>query len=149
MHAFDLRTVFLARHAQHVVLVHFPIALFIVGVALDYVSQWKQDLGIANAAYLNLAIAAVSTVPVLASGLAAWQIALEGQHLRGPLLLHVVLGCTVSLLMWVIFWMQLRARRHQKDFSVSYRFAVETLSVLMVAATGHLGGIVSGVIRSP
>jgi hypothetical protein len=26
---FDLRTVVLAKHAQHVVLIHFPIALFI------------------------------------------------------------------------------------------------------------------------
>ena len=29
---FDLRTVLLAKHAQHVVLIHFPIALFITGV---------------------------------------------------------------------------------------------------------------------
>jgi hypothetical protein len=32
---FDLKTVFLAKHAQHVVLIHFPIALFITAVALS------------------------------------------------------------------------------------------------------------------
>jgi uncharacterized membrane protein len=32
---FDIRTVLLARHAQHVVLIHFPIAVFIVAVAFD------------------------------------------------------------------------------------------------------------------
>jgi uncharacterized membrane protein len=32
---FDWRTVLLAKHAQHVALIHFPIALFIVGVVFD------------------------------------------------------------------------------------------------------------------
>ena len=32
---FDWRTVALARHAQHVVLIHFPIALYLSGVVLD------------------------------------------------------------------------------------------------------------------
>jgi uncharacterized membrane protein len=30
---FDLKTVLLAKHAQHVVLIHFPIALFITAAA--------------------------------------------------------------------------------------------------------------------
>jgi len=29
---FDIETVLSAKHAQHVVLIHFPIALFVVGV---------------------------------------------------------------------------------------------------------------------
>ena len=33
MHPFDIKAALLARHAQHVVLIHFPIALFIAGVA--------------------------------------------------------------------------------------------------------------------
>ncbi len=32
MNPFDLRAALLAKHAQHVVLIHFPIALFIAGV---------------------------------------------------------------------------------------------------------------------
>ena len=35
MNPFDWRSVVLAKHAQHVVLVHFPIALFIAAVGLD------------------------------------------------------------------------------------------------------------------
>ena len=31
---FDLKTVLLAKHAQHVVLIHFPIALFTGGRGL-------------------------------------------------------------------------------------------------------------------
>jgi uncharacterized membrane protein len=40
MNPFDLKSVLLARHAQHVVLIHFPIALFLVSVAFDFAAQW-------------------------------------------------------------------------------------------------------------
>jgi len=70
---FDLKTVFLAKHAQHVVLIHFPIALFITAVVFDYIAQWRKNRTLAAAAYFNLLLAAISTVPVVASGLAAWQ----------------------------------------------------------------------------
>jgi len=35
LHPFDLKTVLFAKHAQHVVLIHFPIALFIIGVLFE------------------------------------------------------------------------------------------------------------------
>ena len=57
---FDLKTVLLARHAQHVVLIHFPIALFITAVAFDFVAQWTKRPNLADAAYYNLLVAAIS-----------------------------------------------------------------------------------------
>ena len=78
MNPFDLKTALLARHAQHVVLIHFPIALFMAAVAFDYVAQWTKSQSLAAAAYFNLLLAAVFTVPVVLTGLAAWQWALEG-----------------------------------------------------------------------
>jgi len=48
--AFDPGTVLLAKHAQHVVLVHFPIALFITGVAFDLAAQWTKRKALAEAA---------------------------------------------------------------------------------------------------
>jgi hypothetical protein len=42
MNPFDLRTILLAKHAQHVVLIHFPIALFISGVVFDLLSRGKR-----------------------------------------------------------------------------------------------------------
>src|SRR5574338_1536444 len=101
LNPFDIRTVVLAKHAQHVVLIHFPIALFITAVAFDYLAQWTKDQSWAAAAYFNLLLAAASTVPVVATGLAAWQWALEGQRLKGILLLHLVLGCTSSAAIWL------------------------------------------------
>jgi uncharacterized membrane protein len=41
----------LAKHAQHVVLIHFPVALFIVAVAFDLVAHWTKLHGLADAAY--------------------------------------------------------------------------------------------------
>src|ERR1700728_4581276 len=90
---FDPKTVLLAKHAQHVVLIHFPIALFIVGVTFDLLAQWSKRRGLDDAAYYNLLVAAISTVPVVATGLLARQFQLEGQKLKGILLLHLVPAC--------------------------------------------------------
>jgi uncharacterized membrane protein len=65
---FDPRTVFMAKHAQHVVLIHFPIALFISAVAFDFIAQWTKRSAYADVAYYNLLVAAFSALPVLATG---------------------------------------------------------------------------------
>ena len=142
---FDIRTVVLARHAQHVVLIHFPIALFTVAVGFDYLAQWTKNRTLAAAAYFNLLVAMVSTVPVVATGLIAWQWALEGQKLKGILLMHLVLGCVSSVLIWLVFWIHFRARRHPNESLPNYRLLVEAVAVLLVGLTGHLGGFLSGV----
>ena len=141
---FDPKTVFLAKHAQHVVLIHFPIALFITAVAFDFIAQWTKRRGLADAAYYNLLVAAISTVPVLATGLLAWQFQLEGQKLKGILLLHLILACVSTLMIWLVWWVHFRARRGTV-YLPNYRLAVELLAVAVVAVTGHLGGFLSGV----
>lgn len=144
MHPFDLKTVFLAKHAQHVVLVHFPIALFIAAVAFDLMARWTKRQGLADAAYYNLLFAAISTLPVVATGLLAWQLQLEGQKLKGILLLHLVLAGVSSALIWLVWWIHFHARR-RKAALPSFRLAIELLAVGTIALTGHLGGFLSGV----
>ena len=73
MKPFDLRSVIFAEHAQHVVLIHFPIAVFVTAVAFDYLAQWTKNQTLAAAASFNMLLAAVSTVPAVATGFAAWQ----------------------------------------------------------------------------
>ena len=142
---FDIKTVLLARHAQHVVLIHFPIALFTAAVAFDYLELWTKNRALAAAAYFNLLLAAVSAVPVMATGLAAWRWALEGQKPKGILLMHLVLGCLSSVLIWFVFWIHLRVRRHPEESLPKYRLPIEAVAVLIVGLTGHLGGFLSGV----
>jgi uncharacterized membrane protein len=107
----------------------------------------EKDSALAAAAYLNLLLAAIFTVPVLASGLAAWQWALEGQKLKGILLTHLVLGCISSVLIWLVLWIHERARRvgFSERSLPNYRLLIEALAVLLVGLTAHLGGFLSGV----
>lgn len=142
---FDIKSVLLAKHAQHVVLIHFPIALFIIGVLFDSIAQWKKQATLRAAAYYNLLVAALSTIPVLASGILAWRLQLEGARLKGNLLLHLVLGIASSLLIWLTWGLHYRARRHGDRPLPLYRLPLEFLGVVLVALTGHLGGFLSGV----
>ncbi len=141
---FDPRTVLLAKHAQHVVLIHFPIALFITAVFFDFIAQWTKRQSLSDAAYWNLMVAAISTVPVIATGILAWQFQLEGQKLKGVLLLHLLLAGASSAMISLVWWLHFRARRTRAPLP-SYRLPIEFLAVLVIALTGHLGGFLSGV----
>ncbi len=83
---FDPKTVLPAKHAQHVVLIHFSIALLITAVVFDFIAHWTKRRRLVDAAYYNLLAAAISTIPVVASGILAWQLQLEAQKLKGVLL---------------------------------------------------------------
>ena len=142
---FDLKTILLAKHAQHVVLIHFPIALFISGVVFDLLSRGKRDSQLASAAYLNLSFAAVTVIPAVVKGLLAWQFALEGERLKGLLLLHFVAASFAALLIVVSWWMHWWARKSDTLLLPRYRIPIEVFGVAVVALTAHLGGFLSGV----
>jgi len=145
MQPLDPRSVLLAKHAQHVVLVHFPIALFLTGVLFDLLSRGKKQSAFAIAAYFNLSVAALSILPVLATGLLAWRIALEGQDLKGILLSHLLLACASSALICLSWWIHRRERRSSSTLLPGYRLPLEAVGVCLVALTGHLGGFLTGV----
>ncbi|PYX90133.1 MAG: hypothetical protein DMG67_13435, partial [Acidobacteria bacterium] len=132
-------------HAQHVVLIHFPIALFMTGVGFDLLSRGKRDSQLAAAAYLNLSIAAATVLPAVATGLLAWQFALDGKRLKGLLLLHLITGLSAALLVVASWWMHWRSRRPDTVSLPRYRIPVELLGVAIIALTAHLGGFLSGV----
>jgi uncharacterized membrane protein len=142
---FDLRTVLLAKHAQHVVLVHFPIALFMSGVAFDLLSRGNRASQLGGAAYLNLSVAAVSVLPVLATGLLAWQFVLEGQRLKGLLLWHLMAAWLTALVIVATWWVHWRTRKSGVSLLPSYRIPVELFGVALIAVTAHLGGFLSGI----
>src|ERR1700730_600946 len=102
---FDLKTALLAKPAQLVVLIHFPIALFLAAVAFDLIALWTKRCGLSDAAYCNLLGAAISTISVLAAG---------------------VLACVSTVMIWLVWWVHFRARRRTVFFP-SYRLAAELL----------------------
>ena len=145
LNPFDLRTALTAKHAQHVVLIHFPIALFIAGAAFDFLAHWTKRQSLAAAAYCNFLAAAVVSVPTMITGLLAWQWQLEGQRLKGTLLLHLIFGIasgTLICVVWLIHW---SARRAQNEKLRLFCLPLEALTAVLLAVTGHLGGFLSGV----
>jgi len=144
LNPFDLKAAIFAKHAQHVVLIHFPIALFIVGVAFDSIGRISRKTALVSAAYYNFLVAALSALPAVTTGLLAWRFQLDGQRLHGILLLHLVLGSTSAILIWIVWWLQFRARRTERAFP-KYGLLLEAFAVMVVALTGHLGGFLSGV----
>ncbi len=145
MHPFDIKSVIFAKHAQHVVLIHFPIALFIIGVLFDFLAYRTRRHVLAVAAYCNLFAAALATIPVLITGILAWQWELEGQRLKGILLIHLVFGVVSSVLIWIVWLIHLRVKRKQGAVLPGYRLPIEAVAVAILTVTGHLGGFLSGV----
>lgn len=149
MNPFDPRSVLLAKHAQHVVLIHFPIALFLTGAAFDFAARWTKEVtkraALMAAARLNLLAAAVFVLPTLLTGIMAWQWQLGGKRLKGLLLLHLTLGCASSLLICTVGWIRFRQRRVANSCSPAYYLPLEALTAVVVALTAHVGGFLSGV----
>jgi uncharacterized membrane protein len=145
MNPFDLKSVLHAKHAQHVAMVHFPIALIFVSVAFDLLSLRKRNLALLRAAYYTVIAAAIAAVPTVATGLLAWQLQFEGKVPRGNLKLHILLALTSSVMIWLVCWLHVREQRRPQASSPGFRLTVEVLAVALTLLTGHVGGFVSGV----
>jgi uncharacterized membrane protein len=145
MNPFDMKAALLARHAQHVVLIHFPIALFLGSVAFDVIARLTRNRSLARAAYYNLIAAAIMALPAVVTGVLAWQLQLDGAKLRGNLRLHLVLGASSAVLIWMLAWWRRGQEREDRSTLAAGYWAVAFLAVMVVALTGHLGGILSGV----
>ena len=144
VNAFDVKAALLARHAQHPVIVHFPIALFIMSALFEALAVWRKQPMFASVAYFNLLAAAISIPFTIATGLAAWQFQLEGAALKGNLRLHLVFAVTTATIILSLFWKRYRLRKRDDSPSAAY-FALMALGLVMITLTGHLGGILSGV----
>jgi len=148
MHPLDLKAALFASHAQHVVLVHFPIALFIIAFFFDALAQRLNRHELAEAAYCNLLASAVFTVPSILTGLIAWQWALEGHKLKGILLYHLVSALCSGVVILLSWLLHFRVRRKAVT-APSWRLVLELIGVLLLIITGHLGGFLSGVNGGP
>jgi uncharacterized membrane protein len=141
---FDVKAALLAGHAQHPVIVHFPIALFIASAVFEILAIWRKQPLLAAVAYFNLLGAAVTVPLAIATGLGAWQWQLEGAKLKGNLELHLICALTTAALILVLCWKRSRLRA-KGDSPRAIYFAVMALGLMMITLTGYLGGIVSGV----
>jgi len=141
---FDLKATLLAGHAQHPVIIHFPIALFIASAVFELLAAWRKQPLFASVAYYNLLGAALTLPLAIATGLGAWQWQLEGAALKGNLMLHLICALSSASLIFFLSWMRWRFRVKGNSPGLAY-FAVTFLALMMITLTGHLGGILSGV----
>ena len=141
---FDLKAALLAGHAQHPIIIHFPIALFIASVVFDVLAIWRKHPALAAVAYYNL-VGAAATLPLaLATGLGAWRWQLEGAALKGNLRLHLICALISASLIFLLCWSRWRLRAKGISPGKAY-VGVTFLALIVIALTGHLGGILSGV----
>ena len=141
---FDVKAALLAGHAQHPVIVHFPIALFIASVVFDILAIWRKQPILATVSYFNLIGAGITIPLAIASGLGAWQWQLEGATLKGNLQLHLICALTSAALIVGLCLKRSRVQAKGQPPRASY-FVVVALALVMITLTGHLGGILSGV----
>jgi uncharacterized membrane protein len=120
---FDVKAALLAGHAQHPVIVHFPIALFIASAVFDILAVWRKQPLLAVVAYFNLLGAALTVPLAIATGLGAWQWQLEGARLKGNLELHLICALTSASLILILCWIRSRLRAKGDSPRASY-FAV-------------------------
>src|SRR5436309_6103453 len=144
LNPFDVKAALLAGHAQHPVIIHFPIALFIASVVFEIMAAWRKQPMLATVAYYNLLGAALTIPFAIATGIGAWQWQLEGAAIKGNLRLHMISALTSALLIFFLSWMRRRFRMKGIPPGFAY-FAVTFLALMAITLTGHLGGILGGV----
>ncbi len=145
LNPFDPKAALLAKHAQHVLLIHFPIALYLSGTLFDLIARIFRKPNFREVARWNFLFAAVMSIPAAATGIIAWQWALEGQTLKGVLRLHLLMGCAVVFGLWLTVWLRSRSGPHAKELHSVTLVATELIVCLVVGLAAHLGGFSSGV----
>ena len=141
---FDLKAALLQGHAQHPVIIHFPIALFIASIVFEVIAAWRKQPVLATVAYYNLLGAALTIPFAIATGLGAWHWQLQGAAIKGNLRLRMVCALTSALLIFFLSWARSRFRTKGVSPGITY-WAVTLITLLVITLTGHLGGILSGV----
>src|SRR5438874_12797659 len=86
---FDLKSALLAGHAQHPVIIHFRIALFIASAVFELLAVRRKQPLFASVAYYNPLGAALPLPLAIATRFVAWELQFEGASIKGNLPLDV------------------------------------------------------------
>jgi len=140
---FALKTVLLPKHAQHPVLVHFPIALLVISLLFDLLGYVKKNPALTTAAYYNLIAAGIVAPFAVITGVLAWIFAYGQAPLQGYLLYHLLLGVLTMLLILALLWLRAQHRgRLDGTWGRTYTI-LGIIAFLIITLTGHLGGFLA------
>ena len=143
---FDVVGAIKAKHAQHPIIVHFPIGLFMASLLFYILARLKKNEGLNAAAYYNIVFSAITGVASVISGIVCWQWKLAGDPLVGNLKLHLILGIVTSVLMFVLWGVRKSQTKKVTDPVTIGYLILAIITVVIIALTGHVGGILSGVV---
>jgi uncharacterized membrane protein len=117
----------------HPVFIHFPIALFLFGIFLEFTGIRKKNPALGMGAVWNLHGALASLAIVAPTGIAAWLVG--GHKLEGAMLYH--LCCAIGSL--ILMSASLIARKRVGNESKGY-WALLLLAAVVIGFTGYFGG---------
>lgn len=127
------------KNGFHPAIVHFPIALFVAALILDFFGMIRKDKTLLHAGWYNMVLAAVTSIGGIMSGILA--VTLMKLPYRGLILNHLVYAVGSSAIMGIMIAM--RVHRHEK-MNVSARtiyYLLATVGFVMISYAGHLGGV--------
>jgi uncharacterized membrane protein len=120
------------QHGFHPLVVHFPLALFLVGGLLDLYGWHRRNDALRSAGGLNLILGALSGLVAIPTGfIAFWR---HGYSWDGPALFHLASGILAVVLMLGVIWL-----RKQAFERPAYAFGL-LLAITVLVLTGHFGG---------
>ncbi len=123
---------FVPLHSFHPLIIHFPIALFLFGAALEFFGWRKKVEAMRQAGWYCVLFGALSTLLAIPTGLMVFY--RSGFQWSGNPLIHFILAISATLLMTAtVLW-----RRKAAHESYAY-FAMLLLTAALVGATGHFG----------
>jgi uncharacterized membrane protein len=137
----EIKIPFVPSNGFHPAIVHFPIALFLAGIFLDFLGLVRNNKSLLLAGWYNLVMAAVTALGGVTSGLFAFWI------MKMPLdsvKTHLILAAVGTVIMWIL--VGLRAGKHE-NMSKSLRaiyIVVALIGAGIIAYAGHIGGILAG-----
>lgn len=119
------------KHSFHPAVVHFPVALLLVGFVLDLVGRKRENHSLARAGWYNISIGLLALIPTTITGIAA--MLRLGFPLEGPMLVHLI-GGIASIVFSGASWALMNRADRPKVYT-----ALALLAIICVAVTGHFG----------
>lgn len=146
---FSLKSILFPSHAQHPIIVHFPIALFVFSMILDALGLWKRKPEFIAAGYFNLVASAVTGILAVATGFLAWRIQRGGESLLEDkiLMFHLILAVTTTVLICLLWLIRARQSNDPTHRLNRLYIILAVITLLVITLTGHLGGILTGVVQ--
>ena len=126
-------------HSFHPLIVHFPVALLLVGAILEVLGARKRRPELRSAGFLNISVAAVISVAAIITGLTA--LFRQGMPISGVPLIHLSLGTTASIAMLLVAGVGWAENRKGAGRSTPLYWGLLGFAFLTVAAAGHFGSV--------